>query len=75
VQVGPRRWNQGPRAIGQHQEQVQTAVPMEPPQHFERLAFEGMLRSDDGHAFRIAVEVVVMGSVSCLPSITSTSSG
>ena len=48
----------------------QYAAPTHPSQHSERLAYERMERADDGHLFRIAIEVVV-GSVSRLLSTAS----
>lgn len=36
---------------------------MVPTENFQRLALEGMARSDDGHSLRVAIEVVV-GSLS-----------
>jgi hypothetical protein len=41
--------------------------PMRPPEHVERFALVGMAPTEDGHTFRIPIEVV-MGSVSSLPS-------
>ena len=44
---------------------------MEPTRDLERLPFERMARAYDGHPIGIAVEVVVMGSLSCLRSTGS----
>jgi hypothetical protein len=46
---------------------MEGAPPVCPPQHLQRLALEGVVLTDDGYAFGIAIEVVV-GSVSCVPS-------
>jgi len=45
---------------------MEGAPPVCPPQHLQRLALEGVVLTDDGYAFGIAIEVVV-GSVSCVP--------
>jgi hypothetical protein len=47
---------------------VERAAPMRPPEYFQRLALQGVMVTDDRYAFWIAIEVVVVGSVSCLPS-------
>jgi hypothetical protein len=46
---------------------VERAAPMRPPEYFQRLALQGVMVTDDRYAFWIAIEVVVVGSVSCLP--------
>ena len=66
VKVSPLRQDQGACAVGQHENEMQAAVAMCPPQHFERLTLEGVMAAHDGHSLRIAVQVVV-GSVSCVP--------
>ena len=45
---------------------MEGAPPVCPPQHLQRLALEGVVLTDDGYAFGIAIEVVV-GSVSSVP--------
>lgn len=50
---------------------MQTANPMRPAQHFQRLTLERMVPAQDGHMLWVAVKVVVMGSVSCVPSTRS----
>ena len=72
VQIGPRGRNQGARAVRQHEYEMQATAAMCLPQHFQRLALEGMAPADDGHPWRVAVARVVMGSVWCLPSTGST---
>jgi hypothetical protein len=37
-------------------------------EHFQRLAHEGMRATHDGYAFWAVSELVVMGSMSCIPS-------
>ena len=53
---------------------MQGAAPMRPPEHLQRFALGGVVLTADGDALRIAIEVVV-GSVSCRPSIASTTTG
>jgi hypothetical protein len=61
------RRNQRAGSIRQDQDHMEGAPPVCPPQHLQRLALEGVVLTDDGYAFGIAIEVVV-GSVSCVPS-------
>ena len=68
VQVSPRSRDQRARAVGQHEHEQQLAASMLPAQHLQRPSLEGMTPADDGHALRVAVEMLVMGIVSCLPS-------
>jgi len=58
VQVSPRGRDQCPRTVGQDE-------------HEQCLALEGMASTDDGHAFWVTVEVVMMGIVSSFPSAVS----
>ena len=75
VQISPRGRDQGARAVRQHEYEMQAAAAMRLPQHFQRLALEGMAPADDGHPRRVAIARVVMGSVWCLPSTLSTTDG
>ena len=68
-EVGPIGGNQRFTAIGQDQDEKELTLPMHRPENVERLAFERMPRSDNGDLFR---KVLMMGSVSCVPSIEST---
>ena len=48
---------------------MERTAPMGPAEYFQCLALEGVMGTDDRYAFWIAIEVVVVvGSVSCLPS-------
>ena len=60
-QVGPIRRNQRFTAIGQDQDEKESTFPMHRSENTERLAFERMLRSDNGDLFG---KVLMMGSVS-----------
>jgi len=65
-QVGPIGRNQRFTAIGQDQDEKEPTFPMHRPENVERLAFERMLRSDNGDLFG---KVLMMGSVSYVPWI------
>jgi hypothetical protein len=54
---------------------MQTATPMRPAQQFQRLTLERVVPARDGHMLWVAVEVVVMGSVSSVPSTPSITDG
>jgi hypothetical protein len=69
--IGPRSRDQRARAVGQHEHQQQLAVPVLPAQDIQRPALERVALAHDGHPLRVAVEVMVMGIVSCLPSTAS----
>jgi hypothetical protein len=70
AQVSPSGGDQRARAIWQHEDELKATMPMEPSQNLERLALERVALSDNRYAFGIAVEMVVVGSVS---SVVSTS--
>ncbi len=65
-QIGPIGGDQGFTAIRQDQNELQSAMPMDIPKNSERLAFERMAGTDNGDSFG---EVLMMGSVSYVPSI------
>ena len=67
-EVGPIGRNQRFTAIRQDQHEKEPTFPVHRPENLERLAFEGMPRSDNGDLFR---KVLMMGSVSCVPWIES----
>jgi hypothetical protein len=55
---------------------LETATSIIPTQQLERLTFERMTASNNLNPLRVAVEmVVVMGSVSTIPSTRLTTSG
>jgi hypothetical protein len=68
MQVGPYRWHQYARSIRKHEHEQQFAVSMLPGNDFQRAPLERMAASYDGHPFGVAVEVVMMGIVSSVPS-------
>ena len=65
--ICPVHRNQRFTAIGQNQNEMQSTLTMHRSQNVERPALERMASTDDGHSFR---KVLLMGSVSWLPSIT-----
>src|SRR5437660_10326497 len=60
-EVGPLRRDEGLGAVGQHQEQLETAVAVHPSQQIQGLTFKGMAPSCDRDYRREPLEV---GSVS-----------
>jgi len=46
---------------------MQTATAMRPAHHFQRLTLERVVPAHDGHMLWVPVEMVVMGSMSCVP--------
>jgi hypothetical protein len=64
-EIGPIGWDQRFTAIRQDQNQMQSTMPIDAPKNRKRLAFEGMAGTDNGDFLG---EVVMMGSVSCVPS-------
>jgi hypothetical protein len=66
LQIGPRRRNQQPAAIRQHQNQLQPPTTAHPPDQLKRATLQRMARPHDPDRRREAIEV---GSVSCLLSI------
>jgi hypothetical protein len=73
-EISPIGRNQRSCAIGEDQHQMEDGTPMRPAEYRQGLALEWVVRTDDRYAFRVTVQVVV-GSVSCLPSMPSTTSG
>ena len=61
LEVGLRRRDEGLGAVGQHQEQLETAVAVHPSQQIQGLTFKGMAPSYDRDYRREPLEV---GSVS-----------
>ena len=72
LQVSPDGWDHHSCAVGQHEQELQAAVAMEPSRDRQRLSLKRMPGTDDRHSLRITVKVVVVvvGSVSYLPSTT-----
>ncbi len=68
-QVSPGGWNQRARTIRQYQSQMKLAAPVNPAQHIQRQALEGMPFTNDGYLLGISSEVVVVGSLSSGSSI------
>ena len=68
-EVGPLRRDEGLGAVGQHQEQLETAVAVHPSQQIQGLTFKGMAPSCDRDYRREPLEV---GSVSPFLSTVST---
>ena len=71
-EICPRGREQGARAIRVHEHEVLRAPPMGPAEHGEGAAFEWMRPARHRHALGETVKVVVMGSMSCVPSTRST---
>jgi hypothetical protein len=67
-QVGPIGRNQRFTAVRQDEHEQPSTFAMQGPQNAERLAFEWMAGTDNGDLLR---KVLMMGSVSWLPSTTS----
>ena len=65
VPVGPVDRNQRSAAVRQNRENEADATTSHAVDHRERPAFEGVPFTGDGHPRR---KILVMGSVSCLPS-------
>src|SRR5215831_16440667 len=71
-EICPRGRHQSAAAVGKHDQQLETATSIIPTQQLERLPFERMTASNNLNPPRVAVEMmVVMGSVSTIPSTTS----
>jgi predicted metal-dependent phosphoesterase TrpH len=66
LQISPRRRDQQPAAIRQHQDQLQPPAAAHPPDQLKRAARLRVARPHHPHARRKAIEV---GLVSCLLSI------
>jgi hypothetical protein len=58
-----------------HEHEVPRASPMGPAEHGEGAAFEWMCSARHRHALGETVKVVVMGSMSCVPSTEFTTIG
>src|SRR5713101_349812 len=69
LEVGPLRRDEGLGTVGQHQEQLETAVAVHPSQQIQGLTFKGMAPSCDRDYRREPLEV---GSVSPFLSTAST---
>jgi hypothetical protein len=72
VQVRPHRRDHQVAAIGQHQDQLQSAATAHPAQQLKRPALPRMTRPQNPDCRREAIEV---GLVSCLPSPALTITG
>ena len=59
-------------AVGQEEHKLQAGAHAHLSEDLQRLAFEGMMRTRDSDAFG---EVLMMGSVSCVPSIICRTNG
>jgi hypothetical protein len=66
LQIRPRRREQQPTAVRQHQDQLQPPPAAHPPDQLERAALQRMPLPNDPDRRREPIEV---GLVSCLPSI------
>jgi hypothetical protein len=66
--VGPVGRNERPAAVRQNHENEEDAAPPDATDHGERLAFERVALTDDGHRVR---NITVMGSLWPLPSTAS----
>ena len=72
LQIGPRRRNEHPAAVRQHQQQLEPAMPAHPPDQLKRAAFQRVPRARNPDRRREPIE---MGSVSCDRSITPVAIG
>jgi len=66
--IGPGGGNEYPTAIGKNQKKLKLPLPMCLPQDLQRPPFERMGLTDDSDGFGKVFET---GSVSCVPSIGS----
>ncbi len=60
LEVGPFSGNQGLASVRQNQNELQSALPVRVSQDVQRLSFEGVVRTRDGHPLG---EVLTVGSV------------
>ena len=72
LEVGPVGGDQRLASVRQNENELQAVRHACLPEDLQRLSFERMMRTRDGHAFG---EVLMMGSVSWFPSTTSTTIG
>ncbi len=72
IQVGPGRWKERTRSIGEDENQIELAVTPHPAKQRKRLALKRVAGSDDGDRGRIPLEV---GSVLPLRSSPSPTNG
>jgi len=72
VQVGPGRRHTGAGPIRQDEDEQQISIEALPAEDLQLTALERVPGPDDGHPLRVAVEMVVVGIVSCVPSTRST---
>jgi hypothetical protein len=71
-EICPGGRHQSAAAVGKDNQQLETATSIIPTQQLERLPFERMTASNNLNPLRVAIEMmVVMGSVSTIPSIIS----
>lgn len=68
TEVRPRCGDQEAAAIWQHEHELQTAVALDPTEDLECPAVERVARTNEGGLLGAAI-VMVMGIVTCLPSI------
>ncbi len=66
LEVRPFGGNQGLASVRQNQNELQSVLPVRVSQDFQRLCFERVVRTGDGHPFG---EVLTVGSVWRFPSI------
>lgn len=66
VEVGPVGGDQRLASVRQNEHELQAVGHAGLPQNLQRLSLEWMMRTRDGYAFG---ELLMVGSVSCLPSI------
>jgi hypothetical protein len=68
LKVCPVGGDQRLAAVGQKEHELQAGGHADLAQDLQRLPVEGVVRTGDGHPFR---KVLMVGSVSCCPSIES----
>jgi hypothetical protein len=69
LKIGPIRGDHGFAAVGQNEHELQAVRHARLPKDFQMLSFKWMMWTRDSHADG---KVLMMGSVSCGPSTTST---
>ena len=68
LEVRPIGRDQRLTSVRQNENELQAAAHARLPEDLQRLSFEGVMRTRDGHPFR---KVLMMGSVSWFPSTIS----
>jgi hypothetical protein len=75
AKIGPGGGQAQARPVREHQDKLELTLVGDGAEDLQCVTVEGVAVTSDGHPLWVAVDVVVMGIVSCSPSTESTTTG